>query len=415
MKTKLLLSLIIAVISITNSPGQVKVDVKEKVNREANQRANRKTEQAIGKGFDKLEEGIGGLFKKEQGKKGNNALQQRVEKDNNDEQASNMVEKEQAKPAKPNVQWSKFDFVAGDEVLFEDGPSADEENGEFPSKWDLYDGNAEIAEVDGQKVVIFPHGGSIMPYLKNSKEDYLPEVFTVEFDAYFQAENPHRLFFAFYDNKNQRKIGHRVCFYSKSIAYDDSSAPYSKDLSKGGWRHFSIAITKDKLKIYLNDERLINIPHMGFDPTGITLEMDGYVNDNVHQYVKNVRIAKGGVRYYDRVLSDGKIIVTGIRFDVSKATIKPESNGAINQIFELMQKQPELNFSVEGHTDSDGDETINQTLSEARSKAVMDRLVSMGVSASRLKSTGWGESKALADNGTPEGKANNRRVEFVKF
>lgn len=80
-----------------------------------------------------------------------------------------------------------------------------------------------------------------------------------------------------------------------------------------------------------------------------------------------------------------------------------------------MQKQAELNFSVEGHTDSDGDETLNQTLSEARAKAVMERLISMGISANRLKSAGFGESKPLYNNSTPEGKANNRRVEFVKF
>ena len=313
------------------------------------------------------------------------------------------------------MQWAKFDFVPGDEVIFEDGPSADEENGEFPSKWDLADGNAEIAEVDGEKVVIFPHGGAIVPFLKNSKEDYLPEVFTVEFDAYFQPENPHRIFFSFYDDKNQKSVGNRIYIYSKSISYNESSAPYSESLPKGGWRHFSIAVTKDKLKVYLNDERLINVPHMGFNPTGITFQMDGYAADKMHQYAKNVRIAKGGVKYYDRVLSDGKIIVNGIRFDVNKATIKPESNGAINEIYQLMQKQPDLNFSVEGHTDSDGDEARNQALSEQRAKAVMDRLVSMGISANRLKSTGWGKSKPLADNGTAEGKANNRRVEFVKF
>ncbi len=146
------------------------------------------------------------------------------------------------------------------------------------------------------------------------------------------------------------------------------------------------------------------------NPWGITIRG---LTDKM--YLKNFRIAKGGVKYYDRVLSDGKIIVNGIKFDVNKATIKPESNGAINNIFKLMQKQPELNFSVEGHTDSDGDDAKNMELSKARGKAVMERLISLGIDANRLKSTGWGESKPLADNGTAEGKANNRRVEFVKF
>ena len=316
----------------------------------------------------------------------------------------------------PTVVWSKFDFVPGDTVIYEDGPSTDEENGEFPSRWDLVNGNAEIAEVDGEKVVIFPQGGTIVPFLKNSKEDYLPEVFTVEFDAYFQPEYEHRIIIRFEDSKNQKSAGARADFYAKSISFGNTSKKYSKNLSKGGWRHFSIAVTKDKLKIYLNDERLINIPHISFNPTGITLNVLGYERDaGHHQYVKNFRIAKGGVKYYDRVLSDGKIIVNGIKFDVNRASIKPESMGPINKIYQLMQKQPDLNFSVEGHTDSDGGDEPNLTLSKERGKSVMDKLIEMGISSNRLKSTGFGESKPIDNNSSPEGKANNRRVEFVKF
>ena len=315
----------------------------------------------------------------------------------------------------PKIKWSKFDFVPGDKVIFEDGPNADEENGEFPSKWDLYKGNAEIAEVEDVNVVIFPNGGSIVPYLKDSDKDYLPEVFTIEFDAYFQPANSRRVFIDFYDNKNQRNVGDMITFHPNSISIASSRGTYSKNLEKGGWRHYSIAVTKDKLKIYLNDTRLINIPHMGFNPTGITLEMDGYSADEVHQYVKNFRIAKGGVKYYDSVLSDGKIVVNGIRFDINKATIKPESNGAINKIYKLMVKKQDLNFSVEGHTDADGNDTNNLKLSKERGKAVMDRLISMGITADRLKYGGFGESKPIDSNTSTEGKANNRRVEFVKF
>jgi len=114
-------------------------------------------------------------------------------------------------------------------------------------------------------------------------------------------------------------------------------------------------------------------------------------------------------------LQDGKIIANGIRFDVNKATLLPESMGVINEIAALLKDHPEVNFSVEGHTDSDGDEAKNQTLSEQRAKAVMDRLISMGIASNRLKSNGWGANKPIGENGTAEGKANNRRVEFVKF
>jgi len=80
-----------------------------------------------------------------------------------------------------------------------------------------------------------------------------------------------------------------------------------------------------------------------------------------------------------------------------------------------MQKQPSLKFSVEGHTDSDGEEAFNLKLSKERAKTVMDKLIAMGIDSSRLKYTGWGETKPIDNNNTPEGKANNRRVEFVKF
>ncbi len=131
--------------------------------------------------------------------------------------------------------------------------------------------------------------------------------------------------------------------------------------------------------------------------------------------MKNVRIAEGGVKYYDRVMQDGKIIATGIRFDTGKSTLKPESMGVINEIYELMSKYPELNFSVEGHTDNVGDDASNMTLSADRADRVKNTLIEMGIAADRLSSRGLGESMPMDDNNVPEGRANNRRVEFVKF
>lgn len=89
--------------------------------------------------------------------------------------------------------------------------------------------------------------------------------------------------------------------------------------------------------------------------------------------------------------------------------------GVINSIFQLMNDHPEVKFSVEGHTDSDGDDAFNQKLSEQRAETVVSTLIQMGIDSSRLTTKGWGESKPLSDNSTPEGKANNRRVEFVKL
>ena len=387
---------------------------KEKINREAERRSERRVDKAIDKKFDKTEDKLDGkkTTKKEEN---SNTSEKEIKKAESNNNQTN------AKSNKPTVVWSKYDFIPGDTVIFEDSPSSDEENGEFPSRWDLSSGAAEIGEMNGEPVIMFLNGGgTIVPYLKNSNEDYLPEIFTVEVDVWFEKGNDfHRYWIRLRDDKNQWNLGpsNQIEIYANGIDFLSTNKRYPGTESlnwaenpTGKWRHIAIAFTKGKMKVYMDDTRLVNVPHFEENPTGITVRAE---SDNM--FVKNIRIAKGGVKYYDRVLSEGKIIVNGIKFDVNKATLKPESMGPINKIYQLMKKNPELNFSVEGHTDADGDETSNQTLSEARGKAVMEKLISMGIANNRLKSTGFGESKPLDNNSTPEGKANNRRVEFVKF
>ncbi|PKQ65806.1 hypothetical protein BZG02_02025 [Labilibaculum filiforme] len=403
------------------------VEPEKVVKKQGTRRANNKIEQGVDKGFDKLEEGLGSLFGKKKKKKKESNEEASTSQENNQEvnqnNNSNSNERAEVKDKvthTPNVVWNKFDFVPGDVVIFEDSPAVTEENGEFPSRWDLVGGNVEIAQVDGENVIYSIEHGTIVPYLKNSKEDYLPEVFTIEFDAFFSAGSSGRYFIRFFDHKNQRNSGHETLYvYVNSLTLGSSSANYpgksaGNHDAVGGWRHISIAFTKGKMKAYMDDTRLINVPHYEANPSGLTIEMEKYSSSDYEKYLKNIRIAKGGVKYYDRVLQDGKIICNGIRFDVNKASLKPESMGQINEIFELLQKQPSLNFSVEGHTDSDGDDSFNMTLSKERAEVVMKKLVQMGISSNRLSSTGFGESKPIDNNSTAEGKANNRRVEFVK-
>lgn len=180
-----------------------------------------------------------------------------------------------------------------------------------------------------------------------------------------------------------------------------------------GWHKCQMSFNKRAWKVYIDGVRVTNAPNV-VQPGWFYIE--AVTSESMGKYfLKNVRIAKGAVPLYDRMMSDGKFITYGITFDVGKSTIKPESMGEINRIVTLMKENPDLKFSVEGHTDSTGNEASNQTLSEARSKAIVDKLIELGIATDRLTASGKGQSSPIADNGTDEGRAKNRRVEFVKL
>jgi OmpA-OmpF porin, OOP family len=409
-----------------SAKAQVK-SVEKEAEHQGTNRVNNKIDQGISSGLDVIEEGIGSLFgkKKKKKTKSEDTSTETNSKNakNNDTNANEASTNTETQKPEMDLQWAKFDFVPGDKVIFEDGPDANEENGEFPSRWDLVKGQVEIAKINGENILMFIDGTpTIVPYLQNAKEDYLPDVFTIEFDFYRPAKG-NRISVYLYDDKNQKNKSNKYMDISynsiseKLMGVTGKHPDYDYTWNeKARWIHVSIAFTKGKLKVYMDDTRMINIPHYSGNPTGLSLQAYwADLGDNKPFYFKNIRIAEGGVKYYDRILSDGKIIANGIRFDVNKATLKPESMGPINKIFDLMQKHPDLKFSVEGHTDGDGDEALNQTLSEARAKTVAEKLIAMGIAADRLSSKGFGESMPIDNNTTPEGKANNRRVEFVKF
>ena len=117
------------------------------------------------------------------------------------------------------------------------------------------------------------------------------------------------------------------------------------------------------------------------------------------------------------MLSNGRIVTYGITFDLGKSTIKPESLAEINRIARLMKEEPDLKFSVEVHTGIEGvgDAAADQALSEARSKSVIEKFVQNGIESDRLKAVGKGQTSPIADNQTNEGRANNRRIEFVNL
>jgi OmpA family len=103
-----------------------------------------------------------------------------------------------------------------------------------------------------------------------------------------------------------------------------------------------------------------------------------------------------------------------IQFDTNKAELKAGGLAAVGQIVTLLKASPDWRLSIEGHTDNVGQAADNLKLSKARADAVMKAVAAQGIDAGRLTSVGRGQDKPLADNGSEDGRAKNRRVELVK-
>lgn len=341
--------------------------------------------------------------------------------------------------------YAKTDFVPGDEIIFDDNFER-EKLGEFPLRWDLLDGYAETAQQNGRNVIAFTDNGlgQVMPLMKE-KWDWLPEVFTVEFDlyvapmsttdeessldmwiyfgergdeSYYNASSYVRFWYREDGSCNLtwfllKPDGNNQTTGEKMLGLNSGNNDYlEKDnpVVAGEWNHFAFSFNKRAFKGYVNGVRMINVPAM---------KAPGYLffaSGAFYRYtgLSNVRISQGAVPLYDRLTSDGKIVTYAITFESGKADLKPESIVEINRVAKLMQAHTDLSFEVQGHCDNTGSDAVNDPLSQKRAEAIVAALVKQGIDKSRLTAVGKGSHSPIAPNTTDDGRAKNRRVEFVK-
>ena len=351
-----------------------------------------------------------------------------------------------AAPAPPAVQsaapafaaFSKFDFVPGDTVVAAEDFSQDA-IGDFPAKW-----NTNAA---GEVVTVAGHPGR---WLKLTGAGFfvpdfvteLPDDFTLEFDflvapdfnagfplnaSVVQLADPKKPagwqssanIFTFTAHPATSSGGTS----SVIIRQDGTSEPANQSrtpqlvATRGTPVHMSVWRQRQRVRVYMNADKVWDVPRAV--AASATFNSVMFVVPpacgNCEYYLANLRVATGAPDTRNKVLTEGKWVTHGILFDVNSDRIKGESYGSLKEIATVLTENADLTMQIVGHTDSDGNDTANLDLSKRRAASVKAALVSeFKLDAGRLTTDGKGETQPIDKNDTPAGKANNRRVEFVR-
>ncbi|MEO1032710.1 MAG: OmpA family protein [Bacteroidota bacterium] len=333
--------------------------------------------------------------------------------------------------------YSKFDFVPGDKLIYFDDFSQDF-IGDFPSKWNT-NGTGEIVTVGSVEGKWFElkggYGIKFIPLLSQA----LPEEYTIEFDILAIVDNrtssTARLNITlddndtFKDGKNRASselpLGQFGAFdirvYNRVNGETIINSGINTDLRAAilNKPHISIAVNKRRYRLWVNQKKYIDIPQF-IAPnkvlSTIKFNLLGMRDGTDRLFISNLKVAEGGVDLRRKLMAEGRISTNGILFDSGSANIQPRSLGIVRQISQVLMQDQNIKLNIIGHTDSDGSDDVNLKLSKERADAVKEALVNLyNISKDRLTTEGKGETQPVGDNTTTDGKAQNRRVEFVKI
>ena len=329
--------------------------------------------------------------------------------------------------------FSKFDFVPGATILYFDNFEKDN-IGEAPEGW-ITSTSAEVVTIDGLEGKWLKLASNSASHVTRNKKQTWGDNFTVEFDLLMVKETydpridillinsggslvtdeailkdgkPAISFGSILgdggktsrvmlNGKEGKKLSDNM---SENLAYDNATPV-----------HVSMCVQGKRFRMWWNNKKVFDLS--AINETYLPNQL-GFSFGNLggtEYYVSNFRVAKD-VPDTRKQFEDGKLI-SNLLFYTSTAKLKPESMGSLLDVSKVL-KEATAPVKIIGHTDSDGDDAANQQLSQERAEAVKTILTAeYGIEADKLTTEGRGETQPLADNKNTEGKAQNRRVEFI--
>jgi len=333
--------------------------------------------------------------------------------------------------------YSKYDFVPGEKIIvFED--FAQDAVGDFPDKWNT-NASAEIVTIEslqGKWLKISKQGVFMPDFI-----DSLPDNFTLEYDLL--CDNPGKVWGFYTSLTSLSERNHPEHWQSANnrftftvAAYPDGNSTSAIERRKDGIAessmssgtkqfsdktkpvHVALWRQKERVRVYFNQEKVWDLPKVLSQTAhynSFVIWLQGATDDG-NFYLSNLRLAVGAPDTRKKILEQNKWVTHGILFDVNSATIKPESYGTLKEMATVLNEYADLKVKIVGHTDADGKDDANLDLSKRRAASVKAALAKeFGIDESRMETDGKGESEPIDKNDNPAGKANNRRVEFIKI
>lgn len=401
-----------------------------RVKRKVTERIERKTDEIVERGLDKVEESTTGNRNDE-----HEANPAKPDSKRGDSSATAPATTAGHGTATTFSVYSKYDFIPGGEILFYDDFAVDR-LGDFPAKWNT-NASGEVVELGANGHTYFKLTGGAL-YLPAVGAP-LPADYTIEFDLKFTGLDEQISSTAYLDiildESATFQQGHHHAIASLSFCQFTSNGlplasygssigtiqntideDYRKVMAAGP--HISIAVNGTRFRLWMNERKMVDVPtFIPPDASHLKLALRGFDTDykRLNVLIGNVKIAGGGTDFRSALLQHGQWATNGILFDVNSARVRPESYGVLKEIADALQQNPAINVQIIGHTDADGAEAPNLKLSQDRAAAVKTLLVQeFGIAAERMETGGKGESEPVAANDSTEGKAKNRRVEFIR-
>lgn len=344
---------------------------------------------------------------------------------------------------------SKFDFVPGDKtILWED--FSEDAIGDFPVNWNT-NGSGEVVtidELDGNWLMMQENSNFALNELLS-----LSENFTIQFDVMITVPfewSSNSLNFGISDVKNPGTFinsSHHSLGDNNNAVFWLTMHPGAQESNSKGYGNYLMNINsasnlvaekielpdfldvkeklplkisiwkqKQRIRVYMNENKIVDLPRIlpaEMNINALIWKTEGYQGDNKY-FISNLRVSEGDPDTRNKLLTEGKLVSNGILFNVNSNIIKPESYGVLKEIAEVLKKNKDINVTIVGHTDSDGDDSQNQELSLKRANAVKNALsADFNIDNSRMETDGKGETEPLLPNLNAVDKANNRRVEFI--